>query len=309
MKKIVEFAPAKLNLFLDVTGRRENGYHEIDSIMQTVSLCDEINIFIDSGEGIEVVCNSPFAPSGKENIIWRAADKYLSENKINASLKLELVKNIPSPAGMGGGSADAAAVLRGLNRHFRAMNDGQLVDLAIGVGSDVPFCLRGGTQRVRGLGERIDRVYDLIGDGIFLIAVSGEDVPTPKAYKSLDERFDSFREYHTSHTPDRMIEAIGSYDLKTVCGEMYNIFEDVVLPHCPLAANAKRIMLENGALGAMMSGSGATVFGIFDRDDEGRAIYAKETLENAGVKAYIEFAYSGKPPHLNLKNKIGDCII
>ena len=299
MKKITESAPAKLNLFLDVTSKRENGYHEVDSVMQTVSLCDEINIEIDDGIGIEVICDSPYAPAGKDNIIWRAADKYLSENKINASLKIELVKKIPSPAGMGGGSADAAAVLRGLNRHFGAMSYDELVKLALSIGSDVPFCLRGGTQRVRGLGERLDLFYDLPPMCIFLIAVSGEDVATPAAYKELDAKYDSFKDYCPSHSPDGLIDALNGSDLKAISREMFNIFEDVVLPHCPKAANAKKIMLENGAIGAMMSGSGATVFGIFDDDDEERALYVKETLEGAGIKTYIAFSYSGNPPHLN----------
>lgn len=294
MNKIIEFAPAKLNLFLDVTGRRENGYHEIDSVMQTVSLCDKIEMEIDRGDGIEVFCDSPFAPGGKENIIWRAADKYLSENKINASLKITLEKNIPSPAGMGGGSADAAAVLRGLNRHFNAMSYEKLVNLALNIGSDVPFCLRGGTQRVRGLGERLDPFRDLPSTNIFLIAVSGEDVSTPAAYKELDVKYDGFKDYCPSHSPDGMIEALNNCDLKTISREMFNVFEDVVLSYCPEAANAKRIMLENGALGAMMSGSGATVFGIFDRDDEEKAAYVKEKLTDAGVKAHIVTSCSGE---------------
>ena len=296
MKKINEYAPAKLNLFLDVTSKKENGYH-VDSVMQSVSLYDEINILIDEGIGIEVVCNSPYAPTGKDNIIWRAADKYLSENKINASLKIELVKKIPSPAGMGGGSADAAAVLRGLNRHFGAMSYEELVKLALSIGSDVPFCLRGGTQRVRGLGEKLDLFFDLPPLGIFIIAVSGEDVPTPAAYKELDVKYDSFKDYCPSHSPDGMIAALDARDLKSISREMFNIFEDVVLPHCPKAADAKRVMLENGAVGAMMSGSGSTVFGIFDDDDEECAFRVKEMLEKDGIKVFVEFAFSGNPPH------------
>lgn len=295
MNKIIEFAPAKLNLFLDVTGRRENGYHEIDSVMQTVGLCDKIDMEIDDGDGIEVSCDSPFAPNGKENIIWRAADKYLSQNKINASIKITLVKNIPSPAGMGGGSADAAAVLRGLNRHFNAMSYEELVELSLKIGSDVPFCLKGGTQRVGGLGDKLDRIYDLPLTGTFLIAVSGEDVSTPEAYKTLDDMYDGFHDYRPTHSPDELIAAIKEKELKEICEGMFNIFEDAVLPYCPKAANAKKIMLENGALGAMMSGSGATVFGIFDRDDEDKAVYTKEKLTDTGVKAHIVTSCSGEP--------------
>ena len=286
MKKIVEFAPAKLNLFLDVTGRRENGYHEIDSIMQTVSLCDEIRMEIDGGCGIDVICESPFAPDGKDNIMWRAADKYLSENKINTSLKIELVKKIPSPAGMGGGSADAAAVLRGLNAHFCAMRYDDLVELALKVGSDVPFCLNGGTQRVRGLGEKLEPINGPTDETVFLIAVSGEDVPTPEAYKSLDVKYSDFEDYRSSRVPNDLIAAINNHNRWADRNVMFNIFEDVVLPQCPKAANAKKIMYDSGALGAMMSGSGASVFGVFKSGDEEKLMISKKKLEESGVMVY-----------------------
>ena len=281
-------APAKLNLFLDVTGRRDNGYHEIDSIMQSVSLIDELNIEIDSGSGIEVACSSPFAPSGEKNIVWRAAEKYLTENKINASLKIELTKNIPSPAGMGGGSADAAALLRELNRHFGAMDYDELVSLALTVGSDVPFCLRNGTQRVRGLGDKLEPIRDFMYDNIILIAISGEDVPTSQAYKALDEKYDNFRDYVPSRSPKPLIAAIEKHDdIKAVCAGMYNIFEDVVLPHCPKAQYAKNTMLNCGALGAMMSGSGSAVFGIFRMEDEDKADFVKHKLSVLGIGVHF----------------------
>lgn len=291
MTKIRELAPAKLNLFLDVTSKRENGYHEIDSVMQSVSLCDEIIMEIDNGDGIEVSCSSPFAPSGSDNIVWRAADRYLNANKIKAALKIELVKNIPSPAGMGGGSSDAAAVLRTLNNVFKAMSYEDLVSLALKIGSDVPFCLKGGAQRVRGIGEILEPIQTFPKAVNFVIAVSGEDVPTPSAYKRLDAMYNDFRGYIPQNTPRAVIDFLNDDDLASACRGMYNIFEDAVLPYCPKAANAKKILLESGSRGAMMSGSGATVFGVFSENDGDKALYAKKKLEGEGLKAFVEKAY------------------
>jgi len=286
MIKLTGRAPAKLNLFLDVTSKLDNGYHEIDSVMQSVSLCDEIDLEINNGSGVEVSCDSPFAPSGNDNIVWRAADRYMAANKINASVKIDLKKKIPSPAGMGGGSADAAAVLRCLNGYYKAMDYNELVELALGIGSDVPFCLKNGTQRVRGLGEKLKGTSRVPSKALFLIAVSGEDVSTPEAYKALDLKYDNFNDYRPICSPDPLINAINEFDINEICKGMYNVFEDVVLPLCPVASRSKNIILQNGAVGAMMSGSGSAVFGIFD--DREKAIFAKRKLENVGVNAYLE---------------------
>lgn len=292
MKTIKACAPAKLNLFLDISGKRENGYHEIDSVMQSVSLSDELNIQIDNGSGVEVLCSSCFAPNGRENIVWRAADRYLTENGINASVKIELIKNIPSPAGMGGGSSDAAAALRSLNEHFEAMSYDELVLLALKIGSDVPFCLKCGTQRVRGLGENLDRVTDLTPSMLFVIAASGEDVSTPTAYKKLDVQYGNFENYRSTRSPEPLIEALKRQDLRSVANGMYNIFEDAVLPFCPTAEMAKRLLLQNGAMGAMMSGSGSAVLGIFSEDDKDMAEFAKDKLVEKGIRAHLAVPFS-----------------
>lgn len=256
-------AYAKINLFLDITGRRENGYHAIDGVMQTVDLCDDIVLSVSAGEGIEVVCNSNFAPAGKENIVYRAAEKYLSENNIVANVKIELTKNIPSPAGMGGGSADAAAVLRGLNGIYGKMTSGQLEELALSIGADVPFCICGGTQRVRGVGEILDRLPD-IEDCYILVASGKDEMPTPVAYKALDKKYNDFSGENSGGTADFS----GFYNAlengQIFASKMYNIFECVTLDACPSTGEIKKIMLESNALGSLMSGSGPSAFGVFE---------------------------------------------
>ena len=189
---------------------------------------------------------------------------------------------------MGGGSADAAALLRVLNEHFKAMGYEELVTLALEIGSDVPFCLKNGTQRVGGLGEKLDRLNDFMLPVILLVAVSGEDVPTPAAYKSLDEKYDNFRNYKPSHSPETLVSALKGSDIKAICDGMYNVFEDVVLPFCPKALYAKETMLNCGALGAMMSGSGSTVFGMLDVKDKDKAFWIQDKLTEKGIDVYFE---------------------
>jgi 4-diphosphocytidyl-2-C-methyl-D-erythritol kinase len=280
MKTVKLSAYAKINLFLDITGRRENGYHEIDGVMQTVDLCDEIVLTTWSGEGIEVVCDSSYAPDGKENIVYRAAEKYLIANNIRSAVKIELIKNIPSPSGLGGGSADAAAVLRGLNGIYRKMNPERLEQLALSVGSDVPFCIRGGTQRVRGVGEVLEQLKPLKNCYI-VIACGRDEMPTPAAYKALDEKYGGFYGENSGGTSDyfdfeNSLEGGNDFAL-----QMYNIFENVTLDVCPSVAVIKGSLMQSGALGTLMSGSGPAVFGIFDSADD--ADLASKKLFETGV--------------------------
>ena len=255
-------AYAKINLFLDITGRRENGYHEIDGVVQTVDLCDEIILTVGEGEEIEVMCDSAYAPDGKENIVYRAAEKYLSANDITANVKIELAKNIPSPAGMGGGSADAAAVLRGLNGIYRKMSTKALEELALSIGSDVPFCISGGTQRVRGVGEILDPLADL-KDCYIVVACGKDEMPTPVAYKALDAKYSGFEGENSGGTKDFSVFSDKLDKRSDFAAEMYNIFECVTLDACPSTVEIKRILSENGARGALMSGSGPSAFGVF----------------------------------------------
>lgn len=283
MKTVKLSAYAKINLFLDITGRRENGYHEIDGVMQTVDLCDEIILTVGEGEGIEVVCDSAFAPGGKENIVYRAAEKYIHENYIEAAVKIELTKNIPSPAGMGGGSADAAAVLRGLNGIFRKMSDEKLEEMAMSIGSDVPFCIKGGTQRVRGVGEALCELPDL-RDMYIVVGCGKDEMPTPAAYKALDLKYGNFDGENKGGTRDFSgFEA--ALEKGDFSDKMYNIFECVTVEKCPSTARIKDILAERGALGTLMSGSGPSAFGVFDSESDATA--ASEALKSEGFFAKV----------------------
>ena len=283
MKTVKLSAYAKINLFLDITGRRENGYHEIDGIMQTVDLCDEITMTVGEGEGIDVICDSAFAPDGKENIVYRAAEKYLITNDIEASVKIELTKNIPSPAGMGGGSADAAAVIRGLNGIFRKMSTEELETLALSIGSDVPFCISGGTQRVRGVGEELEAFPDLC-DVYIVVGCGKDEMPTPMAYRALDGMYGNFEGENMGGTEDfsAFVAALRGGDF---ADKMYNIFERVTLEKCPSTSRIKDILTECGADGAIMSGSGPSAFGVFK--SETSANKAAAALKEEGVFAKV----------------------
>lgn len=273
-------AYAKINLFLDITGRRDNGYHEIDGVMQTVDLSDNITLTVSEGEGIEVICDSAYAPDGKENIVYRAAEKYLIANHIKAAVKIELVKNIPSPSGLGGGSADAAAVLRGLDRIYRRMSPEKLEEIALSIGSDVPFCICGGTQRVRGVGEILDELPPLKNCCI-VVACGNETMSTPDAYRALDKKNGGFYGESSGGTADFSAfgEAFERGD--DFSAEMYNIFESVTVESCPSVAHIKKLLTDHGALGALMSGSGPSVFGIFDSEE--KAVLAAEKLKDINV--------------------------
>ena len=283
MKSVKLSAYAKINLFLDITGRRENGYHEIDGVMQTVDLCDDIVLAVGEGEGIAVSCDSSYAPAGKENIVYRAAEKYLLANDIKADVKIELTKNIPSPAGMGGGSADAAAVLRGLNEIFRKMTNEELEEMALSIGSDVPFCIKGGTQRVCGIGEKLYKLDDLAGV-CFVVGCGKDEMPTPTAYRALDGMYGNFEGENRGGTRD-FFEFESALSDGCFADKTYNIFECVTLEECPSTSRIKEILLENGARGALMSGSGPSAFGIFD--SEKAADVAKEALSNEGFFAKV----------------------
>lgn len=284
MKTVSLSAYAKINLFLDITGRRENGYHEIDGVMQTVDLYDEIVLTVSHGEGIEVICNSEFAPDGKENIVYRAAEKYLSANETQAAVKIELTKNIPSPAGMGGGSADAAAVLRGLNGIFRKMSAEELEELALSIGADVPFCVSGGTQRVRGVGEVLTALPDL--KGCYIVVSCGKDeMPTPLAYRALDEKYCGFEGENKGGTKD-FSEFSKALEKGTgFASLMYNIFECVTVERCPSTLKIKEILAESNARGTLMSGSGPSAFGVFASENEART--AAEALAREGFFAKV----------------------
>jgi len=285
---IYESAHAKINLFLDVTARRPDGYHELHSCMQTVGLSDTLtgDISFDTAERhIEVRTSSDLLPSDSRNLAYRAAEMYMEAAGIGAySVKLHIEKRIPLSAGLGGGSADAAAVLRMLNRVSPApLSAEALSALGARLGSDVPFCITGGTCRCLGVGEQLTPVSTR-PDYTVLIAKDGDGVSTPDAFRLLDDRYGDFTAYNP-RDPEAIYSALSSGNVHAMADSAYNIFEEVIFPIRPRAKELKDFLLRHGALCAQMSGSGPSVFGIFISD--ARAEVCAATLRQKGVFAAV----------------------
>ncbi|MBR3175010.1 MAG: 4-(cytidine 5'-diphospho)-2-C-methyl-D-erythritol kinase [Oscillospiraceae bacterium] len=263
---MTEYAYAKLNLSLDVTGRREDGYHDMLMVMQTISVSDRIDLELTEEPGIQAECNFRYVPTDGRNLAVRAAQVYLqavAENQHKTKgVSIRLEKHIPVGAGMAGGSADAAAVLRGMNRLFSSpLNRQELEALAGQVGSDVAFCIAGGTQLARGRGEQLEDLPPLPPCWI-VVCKPGFSISTPELFRKLDEV--SLRRH-----PDTagMLAALREEDLRGIGIRMYNVFEDVPDRRMRQTGEIKSVLLDHGALGAMMTGTGSAVFGIFSNTE------------------------------------------
>lgn len=273
MKKNIGFevrANGKINLFLDVISKKENGFHEIKSVMQSVSLCDRaiVSASRSTKSEIKISCNIPYIPCDERNIAHKAASLFLKKSGITAEVDINLQKRIPVSGGMAGGSTNAAAVLRALNKLFGgALPSAELYKAAEELGSDVPFCLMGKTALCEGRGEILTPLENS-AKLLLLIVPSSESVSTPWAYSRLDQVFGDFLGRDMSERYSLLANALKNGDAHGVAKNMYNIFEDVILPERPIAKKAKELMLDYGALGAMMSGSGPTTFGIFDTEEK-----------------------------------------
>ena len=284
-----ERANAKINAYLDVTARRENGYHDIVSIMQTVSLCDLVSVDYRPSSHTRIfleASGNDAMPTDCRNLAWRAAEKFLQRTERRGEVHIIIEKHIPMAAGLAGGSTDAAAVLRALNALCGApLSAEELCALGASLGADVPFCVRGGSARVTGIGERMEDIPTM-PQGILLVACRGEGVSTPWAYGELDRIYNGFCDRKNEDNRYTCIEnAWKSGDLNASCAHFYNIFEEVV-PTVQKDVNAiKEIMLEAGAVHAMMSGSGPSVFGVFADADTANA--ACERLRASGAAAFV----------------------
>lgn len=260
---ITEKAYAKINLFLDIVGKRENNYHDIVSVMQTVDWYDSIEIDKNVSGEIKLEINTTIIPSDSSNTAYRAAKLFLDAANETAGLDIKLKKNIPIAAGMAGGSADAAAVLRGANRLFDfPLSIEHLLDVAANIGADVPFCLLGGTRVARGIGEELEKI-DSCPDCFIVCAKFGDGVSTPEAYRLLDERYDDFASYHWHQIEwSRLTDGLALQSVAAICDGMYNVFEETVSGVRPNVGVLKQLFFDYGGV-AMMSGSGPSVFAIF----------------------------------------------
>ncbi len=255
---VTEQAYAKINLFLDVTERRDDGFHNIVSIMHSVRLCDELIVTAEASDKTEIFLTSSTSelPTDENNLVYRAAKAYLSEFNLNAKVNVALEKRIPIGAGLGGGSSDAAATLRALNKIFGLATYNQLNGIAENLGSDVPFCLVGGLCLCMGRGERISQLY-YPRNIVFVIAIGDSRVSTPKAYAALDEMFGDFQDgTHDSEKHSALIVDLLLGKPEEI--PIYNVFEQVI--HFDEINKIKEIMKKNGAEYALMSGSGPAVF-------------------------------------------------
>ncbi len=248
-------APAKINLFLDIAGKLDNGYHSLFMIMQSVGLCDTVTLErIPSG--IELTCSEPKLPCNEKNIAHKAAKAFFDFTEINCGVKLHIEKRIPFEAGLAGGSADAAAVLVGMNELFDSgLTVGQLCEIGLKIGSDVPFCIVGGTCLSQNTGGVLSSLKPLKNCSI-VISKPPKGVSTAKAYAAADNTY----LYHPDFV--RMLDVCEKGDFEGICKYAGNVFEQVV--EVVERVEIKRIMREHGAALAQMSGSGPSVFALFE---------------------------------------------
>ena len=279
---------AKINLHLDIVGREENGYHLVDTVMQSLSLCDEVSVRL-TESGFVAYCDVEGVPTDEKNIAVRAAMLFMSELERDMGAEITIKKNIPMAAGMAGGSADGAATLVALNELCgMPFSEAELCSLGARLGADVPFCVKGGTAFADGRGDILHE-FPKMPDCYIVAACGGEGVSTPWAYGMLDEKYNGFGS-ESGYIPKGTAGLRGAMDksivfLSELGKELYNIFEAPVLECRPVAKMIKQTIVENGATAAMMSGSGPSVFGIFS--DEGAAQATVEKLLSMGVFAAV----------------------
>lgn len=258
MTTLYEGAYAKLNLTLDVLGKREDGFHDIKSIMQTISIRDDIEIDIGTGKPWKLLCSDETIPTDERNLAWKAAKLYCDTmHKDPDGLEIRITKRIPQQAGMAGGSADAAAVLRALNRHYgEPLSLPALAELGSEIGSDVPFCTICGTAVVEGRGEKLRKLPDM-PDCIFVVCKPEFSISTPELFAKIDETAIA---KHPDH--QLMESAILSGDLGKVCENVFNVFDPVVTQEHLELNYIKSIFNSYGAAAYQMTGSGSAVFAI-----------------------------------------------
>ena len=276
-------ALAKINLGLDVLGRRENGYHDVRMVMQTIYLYDNVTMEKTEEAGIQLECNLFYLPVDETNIAYKAAKLLMDEFDIKEGVRIVLDKHIPVAAGLAGGSANAAAVLVGMNRLFSlGLSREELMKRGVTLGADVPYCVMRGTVLAEGIGEVLTPLSPLPKCYV-LIAKPGISVSTKTVYEKLDSQ------EITEHPDiDGIIEGLDKQDIYKVASSMGNVLETVTIGDYPIIEEIKDVMKEEGALNAMMSGSGPTVFGIFD--DRSKAKQAQQKIRELQIAKQVYIA-------------------
>lgn len=282
-------ALAKINLGLDVVRRREDGYHEVRMIMQTIQLYDRLDIKRTQEPGIQIQTNLSFLPVNENNLIYKAAKLLMDEFSITDGVSVKLDKRIPVAAGMAGGSTDAAAMLIGVNRLFSlGLTKRQLMERGVQIGADVPYCIMRGTALAEGIGEALSPLPPMVKCPV-LIAKPAISVSTKFVYQNL--KLDDT----TIHPDiDRLIDDIKAKNLYDIAAHMGNVLETVTIPNYPVIDEIKKHMLSNGAVGAMMSGSGPTVFGLFDDEDTAKKAYKAMRSSHLARQVYLTSVYNNR---------------
>ena len=287
MNDISVKALAKINLGLDVVRRREDGYHEVRMVMQTIHLFDRLEISRNDSGQITMETNLSFLPTNENNLVYKAAKLLQDEFAIKDGVHVWLHKYIPVAAGMAGGSTDAAAVLYGMNRIFElGLTKEQLMERGVKIGADVPYCIMRGTALAEGIGEKLTKLAPMVKCPV-LIAKPQISVSTKFVYENLKLNENTFHP-----DIDRLVADISEGDLTKIAADMGNVLETVTIPEYPVIAEIKENMMQNGAVNAMMSGSGPTVFGLFA--DESTAVKAYEAMKrsNLAKQVYLTSIYN-----------------
>lgn len=282
-------ALAKINLGLDVVRRREDGYHEVRMIMQTIQLYDRLDIKRTQEPGIQIQTNLSFLPVNENNLIYKAAKLLMDEFSITDGVSVKLDKRIPVAAGMAGGSTDAAAMLIGVNRLFSlGLTKRQLMERGVQIGADVPYCIMRGTALAEGIGEALSPLPPMVKCPV-LVAKPSISVSTKFVYQNL--KLDDT----TIHPDiDRLIDDIKAKNLHDIAAHMGNVLETVTIPNYPVIDEIKKHMLSNGAVVAMMSGSGPTVFGLFDDEDTAKKAYKAMRSSHLARQVYLTSVYNNR---------------
>lgn len=280
MNRISLKAMAKINLGLDVVGKRPDGYHELRMVMQMINLYDKVNIEKTPKNGIQVETNLSFLPVNENNIVYKAAKLLMDEFHIQDGVKISLEKHIPVAAGMAGGSSDGAAVLFGMNRLFNLrLNKRELMARGVRLGADVPYCLLRTTALSEGIGEILTTLKPM-PDCTIVVAKPAVSVSTKTVFGKL--KLDEIRQHPDI---DAIVRAINDGDLEAIADHMGNVLETVTIRDYPVIGEIKELMKTMGARGALMSGSGPTVFGIFD--DEAAAKNVWSALKNGSLARQV----------------------
>ena len=287
-------APAKINLSLDVTGRRENGYHDLRMIMQTIDLYDELTIRKTADPGIHFSMNKelPDRIPPEKNLVWKAAALLQERCHITDGLDIYLEKNIPAAAGLAGGSSDCAATLLGVNELCElGLTLGELCDIGVSLGADVPFCLQKGTMLSEGIGEILTRLPDLSPLWALLIK---PDISVSTGYVYTHLKLDEITDRPDT---EHLIDCIRRHDDASLARRLSNVLETVTIPEYPVLEELKQFLKDNGAIGSLMSGSGPTVFGLFTNPKAAQQAYEELRYgESSGLakQVYLTNFYNQK---------------